>query len=143
MNTDAISYQSKTPKKRLETAKRKKKRKYLNNSFNNRKHYTSFVASVNGLLGAGAEATLKRIAINLAHKCQEPYSCCMGHPPLHLGGQGSVVLNQREPSSVGIKQGPPPLIVRRVAHPKLINLPPPLSSPPHERAHQRSRRREP
>ena len=34
MNTDAISYQSKTPEKGLETAKQENKRKYLNTCLN-------------------------------------------------------------------------------------------------------------
>ena len=75
MNTDTVSYQSQTPEKFLETAECKKKRMYLNACLNWRRHFTPFVASVDGLLGVEAEATLKRIAIHLAQKWKELYSC--------------------------------------------------------------------
>ena len=43
VNTDAVSYQSNTLKKCLETNKRKKKRKYLNTCLNKSRHFTPFV----------------------------------------------------------------------------------------------------
>ena len=58
VNTDAVSYQSKTPEKCLETAKREKKKKYLNAYLNDHQHFTPFVALVDGPLGVEAEATL-------------------------------------------------------------------------------------
>ena len=68
MNIDAVSYQSKTPEKCMETAWREKKRKYLNYFLNERRHFTPFFASVYGLLGVEVEATLKCIASCLAQK---------------------------------------------------------------------------
>ena len=65
VNTDAVSYQYKTPEKCLETADHEKKRKYLNTCLNERRHFTPFFASMDSLLGVKAEATLKRIAIHL------------------------------------------------------------------------------
>ena len=44
VNTDAISYESKTPEKCLETAEHKKKKKYLNTCLNKHRHFTPFVA---------------------------------------------------------------------------------------------------
>ena len=75
MNTDTVSYHFKTPEKYLETAERKKKRKYLNACLNKCRHFTPFVVSVDGLLGVEAEVTLKRIARRLAQKRKKPYSC--------------------------------------------------------------------
>ena len=50
-----------------------------------------------------------------------------GHPPTHPGGQGSSVPHQRDLSSVGRRCGPPPLPVRRGAHPSYYIYPPPPS----------------
>ena len=72
VNTDAVSYQSKTPEKCLDTTDCKKKRKYRNACLNERRHFTPFVASLDGLLGVEAEATLKRVASRLTQKWQGP-----------------------------------------------------------------------
>ena len=72
VNTDAVSYQSKTPENCLDTTECKKKRKYLNACLNERRHFTPFVASLDGLLGVEAEATLKRVASRLTQKWQGP-----------------------------------------------------------------------
>ena len=42
-------------------------------------HFSPFVASVDGLMGAEATATLKRIASRLATKCKQPYSKTCGY----------------------------------------------------------------
>ena len=68
MDTDAVSYQSKIPEKCLETAKRKKKKKYLNTCLNDCQHFTPFVASIDGLIEVEAEATLKHIVSRLMQK---------------------------------------------------------------------------
>ena len=73
MNTEAASYQSKTPKKCLETAEREKNKNYLHACLNKSRHFTYFVASVDSLIGVEAEATHKRIASGLATKWKEPY----------------------------------------------------------------------
>ena len=54
VNTDAVSYQFKTPEKFLETAEREKKKKYLNACFNELRHFTSFVTLVDSLIGVEA-----------------------------------------------------------------------------------------
>ena len=74
INTDAVSYQSKTPEKCLKTANQEKKRNYLNACLNKRRNFTPFVDLVDILLGVEAESTLKLIAILLAHKWKEMYS---------------------------------------------------------------------
>ena len=68
VNTDAVSYQSKTLEKCLETLKRKKNSKYLNACLNDHRHFTPSIALVDGLLGFKAEATLKRISSRLTQK---------------------------------------------------------------------------
>ena len=76
MNTEASSYQSKTPEKCLETAKSKKKNnnKYLNACLKNRLHFTTLFSLVYGLLGVEAEATLQQIASHLVQEWKDPYS---------------------------------------------------------------------
>ena len=68
VNTDAVSYQSKIPENCLETANRENKRKYLNTCLNERRKFTPFITSVDGLIGVEAEATLELIASGLAQK---------------------------------------------------------------------------
>ena len=68
VNTDAVSYQSKTPEKCLETSERKKKRNSLTACLNDRRHFTPFITSLDGLLGFEAEATLKCITNCLTQK---------------------------------------------------------------------------
>ena len=74
VNTDAISYQSKTPEKCLDTTEHENKRNYPNTCLNEHRKLTPFVESVVGLLSVKAEATLKRIARCLAQNWKEPYS---------------------------------------------------------------------
>ena len=78
-HSDAVSYKSKTPEKCLETAKRKKKRNYINTCLNGHRHFTPFFILVDGLLGFEAEATLKGIASRRAQKWQGFYSCTCGY----------------------------------------------------------------
>ena len=124
VNTDAVSYQYKTPKKCLDTSEWEKKKKYLHACLNERWHFTPFVASVYGLLGVEAEATLKCIASRLTTKWKEPYSRTYGYVKSRvaitlvrstnlciLGGQVSGVPNQCDPSPVGVRRGHPPLTV--------------------------------
>ena len=58
----------------METAERKKKKKYPHTCLNEGQHFTPFVASVDGLLGVEVEATLKCIASHLATKWKGSYS---------------------------------------------------------------------
>ena len=64
----ATSYQSKTPNKFLKTAEKGKKKNYLNACIKQRRHFTPFIISVEGLLGFDAETTLKRITRRLEKK---------------------------------------------------------------------------
>ena len=68
VNNDAVSHQYKTPEKCLETADHENKKKYLNTCLHQHQHFTPFIASVDGLLGVEAEATLKHITGRLTQK---------------------------------------------------------------------------
>ena len=46
MNTDAVSYQSRTPKKCMETTERENNKKYLHACLNNNRCFTPFVSLV-------------------------------------------------------------------------------------------------
>ena len=67
VNNDVISHQPQTSKKYLVADKREKKKKYLHACTNKRRHFTPFIAPVNGLLGVKAEETLKLISIRLVN----------------------------------------------------------------------------
>ena len=73
VNTDALSYVRRSPEKCLQEAERGEKKIYLEACLQQRQHFSPFVASVNGLLGVEATATLKRIASHLATKWRQPY----------------------------------------------------------------------
>ena len=79
VNTDAKSYWGRSPEKYLEEAERAKKKMYLEACLQQRRHFSPFVASVDGLLGVEATATLKRIASRLASKWKQPYSQTCGY----------------------------------------------------------------
>ena len=52
---------------------------YLEACLQQRQHFSPFVASLDGMLGAEATATLKRIASRLATKWKQPYSKTCGY----------------------------------------------------------------
>ena len=80
VNTDAKSYWEKSPKTRcLEEAERSKKKMYLEACLQQRRHFSSFVASDDGLLEVEATVTLRRIASSLASKWKQPYSKNCGY----------------------------------------------------------------
>ena len=66
VNIDAKSYWKKSPEKCLEEADKSKKKMYLECCLQQRRHFSPFVAYVDGLLGVEATDTLKRIASCLA-----------------------------------------------------------------------------
>ena len=66
VNTAAKSYWEKSPEKCLEEAEKSKKKMYLKGCLQQRRNFSPFVASVDGLLGVEATAFLKRIASRLA-----------------------------------------------------------------------------
>jgi hypothetical protein len=77
-DTDAKSYRSKDPHKVLAQQEKEKKRKYLQPCLAQRKHFTPFVVSTDGLLGREATELLKRLSLRLADKWQRPYSVVRG-----------------------------------------------------------------
>ena len=71
MNTDAKSYWEKSLEKFLEEEEQSKKKMYLECCLQQRRHFSPFVASFDGLLGVEVTATLKRIASCLASKWRQ------------------------------------------------------------------------
>ena len=72
VNIDANYHMAKDPEKCLQEAERGKKRTYLEACLQQRRHFSPFVASVNGLLGVEVMATLKRLSSRLATKWKQP-----------------------------------------------------------------------
>ena len=72
VNTDALTYLEKAPEKCLHEAEKGKKKMYLEACIQQRRHISTFVASVDGLLGVEATAPLKRIASRLTTKWRHP-----------------------------------------------------------------------
>jgi hypothetical protein len=66
---DPTSNLSKHPDKVLIADKKEKKMKYLEASLEQRRHFTSFLVSTNGLLRKEAKTQLKKILALLAKKC--------------------------------------------------------------------------
>ena len=79
VNTDAKYHYAKIPEKCLQDVEWGKKRMYLEACLQQRRHFYPFFASVDGLLGVEAMATLKRISSRLATKCKQPYSKTCGY----------------------------------------------------------------
>ena len=79
MNTDTPTHQRKEPEKCLHEAKQGKKKMYLEACLQKRCNFSPFVASVDGLLGVEATATLKRIDSRLATKWKQSYSKACGY----------------------------------------------------------------
>ena len=79
VNTDAKSHRTKDPEMCLQEEERGKKRMYLEACLQQRRNVSPFVASVDGLLGVEATATLKRLASRLATKWNQPYSKMCGY----------------------------------------------------------------
>ena len=68
VNIDSKSHSEKPLDKCLQEAERVKKRMYLEAYLQQRRNFSPFVASGDGLLGVEATATLKRIPSRLATK---------------------------------------------------------------------------
>ena len=73
-DTDTKSNLNRDPAKVLESHERAKKKKYLGACLAQRRHFTPFVVSVDGLLGKEAKTALKKISTRLAVKWERPYS---------------------------------------------------------------------
>ena len=67
-NLESKSYKNLPPKKALERQEKEKKKKYCKPCENQRRHFTTFVISTDGMFGFEARTFLKRLAKLLAEK---------------------------------------------------------------------------
>ena len=79
VNTDDNSHSGKPQDKFLQEAERAKKQMYLEACLQQLRHFSLFVALVDGLLGVEATETLKRISSCLEKKWRQPYSRTCGY----------------------------------------------------------------
>ena len=79
VNNNAKSRSGKSPEKYLYEAERGKKQMYLEACIQQHRHFSPFVALVDGMLGVEATETLKRISSRLATKLRKPYSRKYGY----------------------------------------------------------------
>ena len=77
-NTDAPGYGDRDPKKVLQSAAKSKKAKYLEPCFQQRRSFTPFVVSIDGMLDKEAKSLLKTLSVMLAEKWQKPHSVVAG-----------------------------------------------------------------
>ena len=68
VNVDARSHQNREAEAILKTAEKSKKRKHLADCHQQRRHFTPFVVSTDGMLGYKANFLIKRLAKELAEK---------------------------------------------------------------------------
>ena len=68
------SYLIRNPVNILKSTETSKKSKYLKNCLDQRRHFTPFVVSCEGLLGKEADVFFKRLSMKLAEKWHRPYS---------------------------------------------------------------------
>jgi len=83
-DTDAKSYRTSSPEKVIESQEKRKKSKYLKPCHEQRRSFTPFVVSVDGLMGREAKALLKRLAHHLTDKWKKPYSVVAGIVNAHV-----------------------------------------------------------
>ena len=62
----------------LQSQEREKKKKYLNNCLQQRRTFTPFVVSSDGLLGREAKSLIKQLSVLLTEKWNKPYSVVCG-----------------------------------------------------------------
>ena len=74
MKTDILTHRTKDPEKCLHEAERGGNKMYLQACLQQRRYFSPFVASVDGLMGVEATATLKRLSSRLATKWKQSYS---------------------------------------------------------------------
>ncbi len=79
MDVDSKSQRSKDPHKVLEALEREKKKKYPEACLEQRRHFSPFVASTDGLLGKESRTLLKKLSALLAEKWEKPYSEICGY----------------------------------------------------------------
>jgi hypothetical protein len=75
---DAKTHRKKTAEKALSDQEREKKRKYLDACLEQRRHFSPFVVSCDGVRGKEASATLKVLSKRLAEKWDRPYAQVCG-----------------------------------------------------------------
>jgi hypothetical protein len=78
-DVDAKSNLSKHSEKVLIVHEKEKKKKYLEACLEQRRHFTPFVVSTDGLLGKEAKTLLKKILALLAKKWEKLYSEVCGY----------------------------------------------------------------
>jgi hypothetical protein len=78
-DTDATYYALKPSDKVLEAAETLKKKKYLQACLEQRRHFTPFVESFDGLLGKEAKTVLKVLTARTATKASKSYSNVIWH----------------------------------------------------------------
>ena len=78
-DTDAKSNLSKDPAKVLEAHEKKKKKKYLEACLEQRRTFTPFVVSTDGLIGKEAKTLLKKLSTLLAEKWGKSYAEVCGY----------------------------------------------------------------
>jgi hypothetical protein len=83
-DTDTPTNQMKDPIKVLEAAHRLKKKTYLQPCLDQRRHFTPFIVSVEGLIRKEAETVLKVLAARTATKSGKTYSNVMRYLRAHL-----------------------------------------------------------
>ena len=79
VDLDAPSSRPAKPTTTLRNREAKKNRKYRADCREQRRDFTPFVASADGLLGSQAQALLKRLTALLAHKWARPHSQVMNY----------------------------------------------------------------
>ena len=77
-DVDAPSYKNSKPTNVIRSQETAKKKKYLAACHENRRHFTPFVCSTDGLMGDEADNLAKRLAAMLAQKWRRPYSQLCG-----------------------------------------------------------------
>jgi hypothetical protein len=78
-DVDAKYNRSKDPAKVLAAHECEKKKKYLGACLEQRRHFSPFVVSTDGLLGKEAKILLKKLSAMLAKKWEKPYSEVCGY----------------------------------------------------------------
>jgi hypothetical protein len=76
---DSKTNWQKEPMKALAQHEKEKKKKYLQPCLEQRRHFTPFVASTDGLIGKEGKVMLKRLSALLANKWTKPYSEVCGY----------------------------------------------------------------
>lgn len=76
---DCPSNRSRKPESVLAAHEREKKKKYLQPCLEQRRHFTPFVTSTDGLIGEEAKTLLKKLASDLAEKSGKQYSQVCGY----------------------------------------------------------------